>query len=319
MFFPPGTALPLSMDLNFNPLEADAGAINWSAPTVLGPGASTGYLYLPSTQGAVTSSNQSAFSASSLSNIPPGTTHIVTDKSGHTIYDSELQLLLDSSKKTKKNQEKKFIEEFTTYKHGSFLLYSQRGLLETLPLAYMCLSVSGNATVLEPSIHTLPHVPENQSQQPQVSLISKTSGYKYPIVHTDQEKTFQNRISNSTSNPIPQILADISASPKELVMQIDSLKSGVAYSALLKFPQPVLLTDISIPATGSMSSVSVDVWLNEGGEKSEGVRVAQSLEIKTRSLMLGSLTPRPLCQYVKVRTQHMHCSYCTDLHVHEVT
>ena len=232
--------------------------------------------------------------------VPAGTTHIVTDKGGHTIYDSELQLLLDTSKKTE-SQGKKFIEDFMTYKHGSFLLYSQRGLLESLPLTYTCVSVTGNAMVLEPSIHMLPHMPENQHPQLNVSLISKTYGYNYPDVDTDLKKkgpSVQNR-SLSSSHPIPQVLADINTTPKELMMQIEILKSGVAYSAFLRFPQPVMLTDISIPATGSMASVSVDVWLNADGE-SESVRVAHSSEIKTKSLMLGNLTPPPVCQYAKV-------------------
>lgn len=242
-------------------------------------------------------------------NIPAGTTHIVTDKGGHTIYDSELKLLLDPKKS--ESQSKKFVEDFTTYKHGSFLLYSQRGLLETLPLTYTCLSVTGNATVVEPNIHTLPQVPEHHPSPTQASsFVSKTTGYSYPdVAELEQQKQeegivassllpTQKRISGSI-HPIPQILTDIGITPKELMMQVESLKSGVAYAALLKFSQPVSLTDISIPATGSMSSVSVDVWLEPDGEK-ECTRVAQSSEIKTRSLMIGNLTPPPVCQYVKV-------------------
>lgn len=241
------------------------------------------------------------------SNVPAGTTHVVTDKGGHTIYDSELKLLLDSKKA--ESQGKKFIDDFTTYKHGSFLLYSQRGLLETLPLSYICLSVTGNASVLEPNIHTLPHLPEHQAPHAQISIISKSSGYRFPTADSDREKQESSSSSFSSSahrqgtgpiHPLPQVLTDIATVPKELMMQVESLKSGVPYSALLKFPQPVALTDISIPATGSMSSVSVDVWLEEKEGEKGGVRVAQSIEIKSRSLMLGNLTPPPVCQYVKV-------------------
>lgn len=245
-------------------------------------------------------------------NIPAGTTHIVTDKGGHTIYDSELKLLLDSRKAS--SQGRKFIEDFTTYKHGSFLLFGQRGLLETLPLTYTCLAVTGNAAVIEPNIHTLPHVPDTQTSQAGAHHVSATSrsssGYKYPTAgagrpeNLKNEASFQRRFAGSVhhhqqQHAMPQVLADISTVPKELMLQVESLKSGVAYSALLKFPQPVRLTDISIPATGSMSSVSVDVWLDEGGEGG-GARVAQSSEIKNRSMMLGNLSPPPICQYVKV-------------------
>jgi len=47
-------------------------------------------------------------------------------------------------------------------------------------------------------------------------------------------------------------------------MQIDALKSGVAYSVVLRFAQPVVLTDISVPSAGCMSSVSVDRVVGEG-------------------------------------------------------
>lgn len=48
-----------------------------------------------------------------------------------------------------------------------------------------------------------------------------------------------------------------------MVMLIESLKSGVAYSAVLRLAHPVFLTDLSIPATNHMSSVSVEVWLKK--------------------------------------------------------
>lgn len=258
-----------------------------------------------------------------------GVTHVVADRGSHTIYDSELKLLLDPRRT--QTQSKRFVEEFTTYKHGSFLLYSQRGLLETLPLIYTCLSVTGNATVLEPSIHSaspqvgsaLGHHQQSSHHQGMTKSTSAgttttTTGYCYPsgVLETGKQRRDHASSSSSpslpskpsapssttsSSRPIPQILMDIGIAPKELVMQVECLKSGVAYSALLKFPQPVALTDLSIPATGSMSSVSVDVWLEpEEEERGECVRVAQSSEIKTRSLMMGNLTPPPVCQYVKV-------------------
>ena len=251
------------------------------------------------------------------SNIPPGTTQVVSDKGSHTIYDFELQLLLDSLKKhssvesnSASSRGSKSILDFPTYKHGSFLLYNQRGLLETLPLSYTCVSVTGNMTVLESNIYPLQHLSESQPPQGSgVGLFSKTSGYKYPSLssssvhpkHSTGTGTSSVPVRStsflSSSCPMPQILANISPAPKELMMQIESLKSGVAYSAVLKFVQPVLLTDISIPSTVSMSSVSVDVWLRPGEQRR---RVAQSSEVRIRSLMLGMLSPPPLCQYVKV-------------------
>lgn len=225
----------------------------------------------------------------------------MVDKKSQTIYDLELQLLLDCSKKTDA-QASKAIEDFTTFKHGSFLLYSQRGLLETQPLEYSCTSVAGNATVQEPNIQPFASIPECSPSHGQVVESTKTMGYYFPPPSkSKKEKMFEKYEQEGSPNQlIPPIISDILMFPKELVMHIDALKSGVAYSAILRFPLPVMLTDITIPSTTYMSSVSVDVWLKEDGEE-ESVRVAHSSEIRDKSLMIGNLMPPPLCLYAKVR------------------
>ena len=241
---------------------------------------------------------------------------MIADKGGLTIYDMELQLLLDCSKKTKA-QAVKAIDEHSTFKHGSFLLYAQRGLLETLPLRYQCISVSGNASVQESNVHTLPNIPEgapSSTSGAPVVAISKTMGYSFPTNTTmtsmGGRKVDKSSSSSSTATAsvteraqmqrIPDVLSNILVSAKELVMQIPNLKSGLAYSVVLKFPHPVYLTDISISAAVYMSSVSVDVWMEEGGD-GEAVRVAHSSEIKERSMIMGNLMPAPLCQFAKVK------------------
>ena len=271
-----------------------------------------------------TSSTIVAASASAAQD--SSTLQVIADKGGHTIYDMELQLLLDCSKKTKA-QAVKAIDEHSTFKHGSFLLFTQRGLLETLPLQYQCVSVSGNASVQEANVHTLPTVPEgtpSTTSAAPVIAVSKTMGYSFPTAATNTggERKVKKSTTSSASlteraqmQRMPTILSDILVSAKELVMQIQSLKSGMAYSAVLKFPHPLYLTDISIPAAVYMSSVSVDVWLVEGGE-SDSMRVAHSSEIKERSMILGNLMPPPLCQFAKVTYMyivhvHVHARTCT--------
>ncbi len=241
--------------------------------------------------------------APSSSSAPPISTHAIADKRSHTIYDSELNLILDCSDKTEA-QAAKCIDEYTTYKHGSFLLYSQRGLLETHPLQYHCVSVSPNASVHEPVISPLEPAPERMAQDGGNSGAPKTIGYRFPAAGDSHEGRRDRVVGGEeeekrTPQLIPAALANIMVLPKELVMSIDSLKSGVAYSAIVKFPYTVALTDLSIPATSHMSSVSVDVWRGEGSEQ-EGVRVAHSSEIRDKSLMLGNLTPPPVCDYAKV-------------------
>ena len=236
-------------------------------------------------------------SSSSTTKVPSGTTHLVAEK-GNTIYDSELQLLLDCVKKDKA----KSVVDHPTFKHGSFLLYTQRGLLETMPLTYTCMSVSGNASVQEPNFHTIGHLPKepNHSSAPMATL-SKTSGYKFPSAASIKpSKQLSMSFDSSSLSRLPLPLIDILVFPKELMMQIDSMKSGASYSVVIKFPYPVALTDLSIPSASTMSSVSVEVWRGEDDEEGEGVRVAHSSEIKERSLMLGNLLPPPVCQFVKV-------------------
>ena len=241
---------------------------------------------------------------SSHSNTSTVGTHIIADKRSHTIYDSELQLLLDCSEKNEQ-QTAKAIDDHTTFKHGSFLLYGQRGLLETHPLEYSCVSVSGNATVLEPTSHAV-SASYDKTQAPPPSHAAeptKTTGYHFPTAREERPaaaKVSMETRSGSVLQPVPTPLSNILVIPREMVMLIESLKSGVAYSAVLRLAHPVFLTDLSIPATNHMSSVSVEVWLKkESGEAA--VRVAHSSEIRDRSLMIGNLMPPSLCQFIKVR------------------
>ena len=109
---------------------------------------------------------------------------------------------------------------------------------------------------------------------------------------------------NMSRQAPPSLLLTHLVLPKELVMSIESLKSGVSYSAVLKFAQPVCLTDFSIPSTEFMSSVTVDVWLDEEVGEDKAARIAHSAEIVDKSLMVGNLMPPPVCQYVKVSFVH---------------
>lgn len=301
--FVPGSSYMDSEYLGLLPPESIASSLNQLPPD---------WSHIDPTSSTIMAASASAAQDSS-------TLQVIADKGGHTIYDMELQLLLDCSKKTRA-QAVKAIDEFSTFKHGSFLLYSQRGLLETLPLHYQCISVSGNAAVQEANVHTLPTVPEgapSTTSAAPVVAVSKTMGYTFPTTSAisgtggrkvDKPGSSTAAATSSSVNEraqmqrLPNILSDILVSAKELVMQIQSLKSGLAYSVVLKFPHPVYLTDISIPAAIFMSSVSVDVWLEEGGE-GDSVRVAHSSEIKERSMILGNLMPAPLCQYAKVNCQ----------------
>ena len=234
---------------------------------------------------------------------------LYTHRKYQTIYDAELKLLLNSPPSATPDRVRRLLAEFPPFQHGSFLLYGQRGLLETFPLQYSCCSVSGSARVQEP-------VYGNETQAtatpPQMDFTSpgNTSGYFYPTGHSrDITRTSHSFIPYGTPQSYPNEFTSSASTAKDLVMYVDVLQSGKVYAAVLKFNQPVYLTDISISTNPSMGCVSVDVWLGEeGGEGGEDtvVRLALCTEIGEKSLMLGNLMPPPLCQFVKVRDTLRH-------------
>ncbi len=227
----------------------------------------------------------------------------VVVNNGNTIYDSELQLLTDCTDQSVQ----KVVEEYPTFKHGSFLLYPQRGLLETLPLVCTCVRVSGNATIKEASVRTVrkPASETTTTSSVAITPVTKTSGYNFPTlsggscpdkaavdVSTSQEQ-------RGSMTRLPSSVSNISVSPKELMMHIDSIKSGASYSVTLELGScEVALTDLCIQSSNVMSSVCVEVW---SCDECDAVRVAHSSELAHKSLSLGNLSPPPICRFVKVR------------------
>ena len=229
------------------------------------------------------------------------------EKKSQSIYDAELKLLLSPPPKAP-DQAAKILGEFSPYQHGSFLLYGQRGLLETYPLQYTCCSVTGNATVQEQVLlNRNGHTSATSDLTPQPSSLpaaGKTSGYCYPSGpgrNSSRAGWTSPSMAFLPSHNLPSELSEAKILPKELLMSIDVLQSGQVYSAILKFSEPVFLTDMSLSTNPSMGCVSVDVW--EGGDEGDGAaRVAQCTEIQEKNLMLGNLMPPPLCQFVKVQS-----------------
>ena len=227
-------------------------------------------------------------------------------KHSPTIYDSELVLLLRGqtlSDPLMMSNDKRF----EAFHHGSFLLYTQRGLLETIPLAYSCTAVSFGASVRDEA--TKDSLTELNRPDP---LLAAYLNVHQPMKHLGyifSHKSNQQKMTMSATNQVPYvgnlsslppILSNIPEAPKELFLCVDALKPGCAYSAVIDFHQPIALTDISIQSSTLMFSVAIDVWLTEGREKEESVRIAQSSELSNRSLMLGNIQPPPVCQFARV-------------------
>ena len=214
-------------------------------------------------------------------------------KPNPTIYDSELLLLLKGSScpvpvtaSTRK--------EFAAFRHGSFLLFSQRGLLETQPLEYSCLSVSPGASIKD----SAPEIVQDTSKHSTGYFLlppksTEFSGYMFP----SEKDRFAPSI-HATSLATSETTAILDAA-KDMLLVVDNLKPGHTYSAVIDFHRQVALTDISIQVSSYFMAVVVDVWLKKDGE-TESVRVAKCSELLEKSLMIGNLSPPPICQFARV-------------------
>ena len=235
-----------------------------------------------------------------------------SNKTLRTIFDSELLLLLKGHYLCNWLHMGKD-KEFNVFHHGSHLLYTQRGLLETLPLSYSCFSVTTGASVRDDVTSN-----DTRSDSARVDSLlaaylnvhkpTKTLGYMFSYKHREQHKSPLSCSFSSTKTPLitlptslPSILNTIPESHKELYLCVDSLKPGCLYSTIIDFHHPVALTDLSFQASAHMFSVSVDVWLEEGGlEETHPQRIAQSSNLNTHSLLLGNIQPPVLCRFARI-------------------
>lgn len=86
-------------------------------------------------------------------------------------------------------------------------------------------------------------------------------------------------------------------SPQQVIV-VERMHSGARRFVLLDFGQPVILTDLLIPACNDLVSVSIDVWLRS--EDVDPTRIAVSFDIGSRNLVLNDLLPPPICRFIKV-------------------
>ena len=75
--------------------------------------------------------------------------------------------------------------------------------------------------------------------------------------------------------------------------------SGARRFIVLDFGKPILLTDVVIPTSTDLASLSIDIWVQ--GEEVDGQRLVVSTDIGIRSLILNNMMPPPVCKYLKVR------------------
>lgn len=88
--------------------------------------------------------------------------------------------------------------------------------------------------------------------------------------------------------------------PPAQALVIERMHAGAKRFVVLDFGQPVMLTDMVIPACPDLASISVDIWV--AGEEIDGQRLALSSDIGLHSLILSDILPPTVCQYLKVST-----------------
>ncbi|KRT83410.1 hypothetical protein AMK59_4811 [Oryctes borbonicus] len=103
-------------------------------------------------------------------------------------------------------------------------------------------------------------------------------------------------LSPNKTLPWQQLLV----TPPQQVIIVERMHSGARRFVTLDFGQPILLTDIVIPASHDLVSISIDLWLKN--EEADGLRLVVSSDIGNRDLVLSDLQPAPLCRYMKITT-----------------
>lgn len=86
--------------------------------------------------------------------------------------------------------------------------------------------------------------------------------------------------------------------PPQQVIVVERMHSGARRFVTLDFGQPILLTDVLIPACHDLVSISLDLWIKS--EDIDATRLVVASDIGTRNLVLNDLQPPPLCRYLKV-------------------
>ena len=73
-----------------------------------------------------------------------------------------------------------------------------------------------------------------------------------------------------------------------------------------------MLTDVIIPSSMDLASLSIDVWIE--GEEVDGQRLIVASDIGHRTLVMNNIMPAPVCRYLKVRGTLSHCT-CQGLYL----
>ncbi|XP_049817886.1 baculoviral IAP repeat-containing protein 6 isoform X3 [Aethina tumida] len=235
-----------------------------------------------------------------------------------------------------------------------------KGLIETVPLHFVCLSASegtrleraesSSGSAINPIVHLssnsskediqnyLSHNTAKEFQDFQNAISSGHSSFLWdgnkitvPVLATDTDDasfiesttvaetilenmktTIKNTITSAvmkedlhsvmppshSTSPSSMPWQQLLVAPPQQVIVVDRMHSGARRHVTLDFGQPVLLTDIVIPACGDLVSICVEGWLLS--EEIDEVLLVTASDIGTRHLLLNDLQPPPLVRYIRI-------------------
>jgi len=172
----------------------------------------------------------------------------------------------------------------------SFQIPQTAGLIEVLPLGFKCImssngtSIDKNTLKQESSIYVLP---ESFSLLPTQAKGSNQLKEDQSQSSSNQNQAIKTNIFNTvfTLNPFQYLI-------------IERMEPVSRHFVVLDFGHAVALTDIMIPASNELSSISIDIWLNK--EQKDSKRLCMSTDIGQNALLLNDLQPPPVCRYLKL-------------------
>lgn len=86
--------------------------------------------------------------------------------------------------------------------------------------------------------------------------------------------------------------------PSKQMIVVDRMHSGNRRFVTLDFGQPVMLTDIVVPACEDLVLLAIDIWCFD--EDSDSSRLLLTGDIGSKTIVLSDMQPPPICRFLKL-------------------
>ena len=112
-----------------------------------------------------------------------------------------------------------------------------------------------------------------------------------PQINTNHTPTAMPNIDTSIFNSI------FSFQPLQ-VLVVERMEPASRHSVVIDFGFQVALTDIMIPRSSDLGSLSIDIWSNK--DQKDSRRLCVSTDINENPIVLNDLQPAPVCRYLEL-------------------